>query len=71
MANDNEKVQVAQLEISPTVKWEKPRAGIEELRRMLDSEVIHLAHCGEIRNAYSSITWVKLCCEIKHEGEAA
>jgi len=65
----NEEVQVEKVEISPAVEWEKARAGIEQLRRLLDSEVIHLAQNSEIQNAYSPITWAKLCRQIRHVTE--
>jgi len=70
MADDKkEKVQVEKVEISPAVEWEKARAGIEELRRLLDSEVIHLSQNSDIQNAYSPITWAKLCRQIRHVTE--
>jgi hypothetical protein len=70
MADRNkENMQVERIEISPAVEWQKARAGIEELRRLLDSEVIHLAQSDEIKNAYSPITWVKLCRAIRHVTE--
>ena len=44
--------RMLKVEISPAVKWQKARAGIEELRRLLAPEVIHLAQNCDIQNAY-------------------
>ena len=66
--NKQEKIQ-ERVEISPAVEWQKARAGIEELRRLLDSEVIRLSRNSDIQNAYSPITWVKLCRQIRHVTE--
>jgi len=67
--NEREEVQVEKIEISPAVEWEQARAAIEQLRLILDSEVEYLANSDDIRNAYSPITWVKLCRQIRHVTE--
>ena len=64
-----EKVKIEKVEISATVEWGNANLGVKELQRLLEAEVTHLQSNPGIRNAYSPITWVKLCRSIKHVTE--
>ncbi|SRR5260370_34470209 len=72
-AMDKKKVTVEQLPVSPAVEWDAAERGLADLQKALALEINQLQTRSEIRNAYSPITWLKLCRSIKHatEGMAA
>jgi hypothetical protein len=70
---DKKKVTTEQLTVSPAVEWDAAERGLADLQKALALEISQLQTHTEIRNAYSPITWLKLCRSIKHatEGMAA
>jgi hypothetical protein len=67
------KVTVEKIVVSPKVEWDLAVAAIAELKAVLDFEIESLRAKPEIKNAYSPITWHKLCRQVLHvtEGMAA
>ena len=70
---DKKKATVEQLPVSPAVEWDAAERGLADLQKALALEINQLQTHTEIRNAYSPVTWWKLCRSIKHatEGMAA
>jgi hypothetical protein len=73
MATEKSKLKIEKIAINPGIEWATAQAGVDQLKRLLDTEIHHLSQSPEIRNAYSPITWTKLCRTIHHvtEGMAA
>lgn len=61
-----EKLTVEKIAVSSTVEWAQAQNGVAELKRLLDVELDRLQANPEIKNAYSPITWIKLCRSIHH-----
>jgi hypothetical protein len=59
--------------INADVEWDVARQGINQLKNLLDAEITYLGTDSTVRNAYSPLTWVRLCRTINHltEGMAA
>jgi hypothetical protein len=69
MKKEKEKLKVERVKVSSEVEWKTAREGIEQLRQLLDAEIVTLDNNAQIRNAYSPITWSKLCRYINHATE--
>lgn len=66
MADEKPKATIEKIVINSNVEWELAIAGIAELKRALDTEIENLRTKPEIKNAYSPITWAKLCRQVHH-----
>jgi hypothetical protein len=64
-----EKVTVEKIVVSATVEWAQAQTGVAELKRVVDVELDRLQAIPEIKNAYSPITWLRLCRSIHHVTE--
>lgn len=66
---EKEKLRVEKIAVRSDIEWDHARRGLLELKSLLDAEISALSSTAEIRNAYSPITWVKLCRYIRHATE--
>lgn len=73
MSENKDKLKVEKIGVSAEVEWTAAKAGLDELHARLAAEITYLETTDAIRDAYSPITWVKMCRYLKHatEGMAA
>lgn len=68
-ATKKEKLHVEKIAVRSEIEWDHAKRGLLELKSLLDAEISALSSTAEIRNAYSPITWIKLCQYIRHATE--
>jgi hypothetical protein len=55
-----------QIAVVPKVDWNEAKIGLSQLYRELGDEIGKLIGSESVRNAYSPVTWWKICRYIEH-----
>lgn len=64
-----EKIKEEKMKVLDQVDWSQAQAAIGQMIDTLRGELDNLQSDTKIQNAYSPVTWVKLCREIQHVRE--